>query len=93
MTRQVRVRPEAELDLLVSFSWYEGQRAGLGGAFLDELDSLIASLVDNALLYPEIFEGVRRAFARRFPYVVTYRVVEDEVIVVSVLHMRRRWAP
>lgn len=54
---------------------------------------LIASLVDNAMLYPELFEGVRRAFARRFPYVVTYQVTAAEVIVISVLHMRRRRIP
>lgn len=93
MSRGVRVRPEAELDLLVSAGWYEGQRAGLGDEFLDEMARLIASLVDNAMLYPELFEGVRRAFARRFPYVVTYQVTAAEVIVISVLHMRRRRIP
>jgi hypothetical protein len=29
-------------------------------------------------------------FARRFPYVVTYQLVGDEVVVISVLHMRQR---
>lgn len=90
MTWRVRVRPEAELDLLTSAEWYESQRRGLGGEFLDHMDGLIASLAGSALLYPELFEGVRRVFARRFPYVVTYQLVANEVIVISVLHMRRR---
>lgn len=35
MTRRVRVRPEAELDLLVAAGWYEAQRQGLGTEFID----------------------------------------------------------
>ena len=93
MTWQVRVRPEAELDLLVSAGWYEDQRAGLGEEYLDDMARLIASLADNALLYPEVFAGVRRAFAKRFPYVVTYQLTTDQVIVISALHMRRQRVP
>jgi plasmid stabilization system protein ParE len=93
VTWLVRVRPEAELDLLASAGWYEGQRAGLGDEFLDDMARLIALLAENALLHPEIFDGVRRAFARRFPYVVTYQLTTDLVIVISVLHMRRQRVP
>jgi plasmid stabilization system protein ParE len=89
----VRVRPEAELDLVIAASWYSSQRPGLGAEFLDELDSLVASLGENALLYAEILDGVRRAFAHRFPYAVTYRIVDQDVVVLSVLHMRRKGSP
>ena len=69
MTWRVRVRPEAELDLLV------------------------ASLENSALLYAELFDGVRRAFARRFPFAVSFQIVGDEVVVISILHMRRQRTP
>ena len=90
MTWTVRVRPEAELDLLVAAGWYSAQRPGLGAEFLDELDALVTSLAENALLYAQIFDGVRRALARRFPFAVTYQIVDSDVVVLSVLHMRRR---
>lgn len=90
MTWRVRVRPEAELDLLISAGWYEAQRQGLGAEFIEELAALVASLGNSALLYPELFPGVRRVFAHRFPYVVAYRIEGDEVVVLSILHMRRR---
>lgn len=90
MTWRVRVRPEAELDLLIAAGWYEAQRQGLGTEFIDELSALVASLADNALLYAEHLEGVRRAFARRFPYAIYFQIVGDEVVVISILHMRRR---
>jgi toxin ParE1/3/4 len=89
VTRRVRVRPEAELDLLVAAGWYEAQRQGLGTEFIDELSLLVASLAENALLYEERFEVVRRVFARRFPYAVYFQIVGDEVVVISILHMRR----
>ena len=44
MTRRVRVRPEAELDLLFAAGWYEAQRLGLGAEFIWEPSGLIASL-------------------------------------------------
>ena len=93
MTWRVRVRPEAELDLLVASGWYEAQRQGLGSDFLDDLSLVIASLANNALLYAELSEGVRRVFAHRFPYAVSYQVLGSEVIVISILHMRRQRLP
>lgn len=90
MTWTVRVRPEAELDLVVAAGWYSAQRPGLGAEFLEELDSLIASLSENALLYAEVLEGARRVFSHRFPYAVTYLITGADVVVLSVLHMRRR---
>ena len=55
-----------------------------------ELDLLVASLANNALLYADHFEGLRRVFARRFPFAVAFQIVGDEVVVISILHMRRR---
>jgi plasmid stabilization system protein ParE len=93
VTWRVRVRPEAELDLLVASGWYEAQRQGLGAEFIEDLSLVIASLAHNALLYAELAEGVRRVFARRFPYAVSYQVLGNEVIVISILHMRRQRLP
>ena len=89
MSRVVRLRPEAELDLLFAAGWCEAQRPGLGAQFTLEMAGVIALLADNALMYPEVFEGARRALSHRFPYVVSYRVEEGEVVVLSILHMRR----
>jgi toxin ParE1/3/4 len=92
VTLRVRVRPEAELDLLLAAGWYESQRPDLGAAFIEELSRVLASLADNSALYAELFDGVRRAFARRFPYAVYFKVNGDEAVVISVLHMRRERA-
>ena len=89
MSRRVRVRLEAELDVAAAARWYETQRMGLGIEFIDEVSRALGSLVDNALRNPEILDGVRRVMTRRFPYSIAYQVVGAEVMVISVLHMSR----
>jgi len=89
VTRRVRVRLEAELDVETAARWYETQRAGLGIDYIDEISRTLSSLAYNALRNPEIIDGVRRVLTRRFPYSITYRIVGDEVVVLSVLHMSR----
>ena len=45
-------------------------------------------------LHAEIYMGVRRTFIHQFPYAVFYRVEDDQVVVIAVLHTRRdpsRW--
>ena len=37
MTLELRLRPEAELDLAEAALWYEEQGSGLGHQFLDEV--------------------------------------------------------
>ncbi len=92
MTWRVRVRPEAELDLVLAAGWYEAQRQGLGAEVIEELSLLATSLAATALLYAELVGGVRRVFARRVPYAMYYRILSDEVVVISVLHVRRQRA-
>ena len=48
-----------EEDQLAAAVWYAEQQSGLGDAFLDESETLIASLAANALLYSVRFADVR----------------------------------
>jgi hypothetical protein len=40
VTWRVRVRPEAELDMLFAAGWYDAQWAGLGAEFIEEISAL-----------------------------------------------------
>jgi plasmid stabilization system protein ParE len=49
---------------------------------------------DGPLRYPVVYEDVRRALVRRYPYAIFYVVEPARVVVMAVLHQRRdpaRW--
>ncbi len=83
------VRPEAQADLLEARDWYNGQRAGLGSQFVDVVEELLEQIRANPDLYAETIKHVRRSKARRFPYVVYYRVLDDRTEVLAILHGSR----
>ena len=64
MTWAVRVRPEAELDLLIAASWYETQRTQLGTEFLEEMSALVASLAEKTPCSTRKFSMVCGACSR-----------------------------
>lgn len=92
MSWLIRVRPEAELDVVAAAIWYESQRPGLGAEFAAEIARAIASLSSSPLRNPEIIDGVRRIVTRRFPYAIAYEAGAGKVMVISVLHMSRERA-
>lgn len=94
MTREVRLRPEAEQDVADAAGWYEKQREGLGHEFLDEILTMLLSIADNPLMYPNVHRNTRRAIIHRFPFCVYYQLEDATIVVVAVMHgsrSPRRW--
>lgn len=94
MTLQLRVRPEAEQDIEGAATWYEQQRAGLGNEFLDEVLRTLRKISEQPAIFPQLHRDTRRALTLRFPFGVYYRVHEETIVVVAVMHgsrSPRRW--
>lgn len=94
MILEVRLRPEAELDLADAALWYEEQQLELGHNFLDEVLSVLSTIAERLLMYPLLHRSTRRAIIRRFPFGIYYRVETTSVVVVAVMHGSRnplRW--
>jgi toxin ParE1/3/4 len=85
----VEFRPDAAEEYVAATAWYEAQRAGLGREFVEAIDTAIAGAVASPELYREVHEDVRRVPVKRFPYLVFYRVLEDRLRVIAVLHGHR----
>ena len=83
------LRPEAEADLVNARDWYEQQRLGLGAEFLLCVEEVLERIDRTPEIYAVIYHDVRRAFTRRFPYVVYYRIEVNEVVVLGIFHTRR----
>lgn len=86
---KVQVRRAAELDVAEAQVWYETQRSGLGAEFHSEISRIFTVLTETPLIYPVLYRGVRRALVHRFPYLVWYSVVGEEVSVLACTHARQ----
>ncbi|NKC10749.1 MAG: type II toxin-antitoxin system RelE/ParE family toxin [Gammaproteobacteria bacterium] len=90
----VRLRPQADADLEEAAHWYEEQVDDLGSEFLDESLRTISRISKHPASYPLMFQNVRRAMTRRFPFCVYFIEENDEIVVIAVMHGTRhpsRW--
>jgi hypothetical protein len=86
---RVIVRPETEVDILQAFTWYEGQRSGLGRAFMEEVSRCLEAIEQRPLSFELIDTVARRAMTRRFPYALFFVVGDEFASVVAAFHMAR----
>jgi plasmid stabilization system protein ParE len=97
---RVSLLPVAQAELDDTFSWYEGQSAGLGYLWLDEFDQAVRFLASFPDSFESVGNGLRRCLVNRFPYGVFYGVDGEHIVVVAVAHLKReprrwidRWPP
>lgn len=94
MIVEVRLRPEAEADVADAALWYEARQPGLGHRFLDEIEGALSAVSETPEMFPVVHRNTRRAWMRRFPFGLYYRIEEAKVVVLAVMHARRsprRW--
>jgi toxin ParE1/3/4 len=71
-----------------------GERVGLGAIFAAAVETTVTAILQNSQAYPCVKGDTRRALVRNFPYAVYFRPIDDEIIVLAVMHGRpnpRHW--
>ena len=89
MPRRFIVRPLAEADLEDAVRWYEDERAGFTERFLADVARTFDRIRERPLQFPTVRGDVRRALLHTFPYAVYFGAHDDDVVVLTVLHLRR----
>ncbi|MBO1347320.1 MAG: type II toxin-antitoxin system RelE/ParE family toxin [Hormoscilla sp. GUM202] len=104
MTYNILIQPEAELDLIEAYNWYEERSQGLGDEFITAVDICLSLIQRNPLSYPVVAvspgndkstkgetqdEQFHRALVRRFPYEIFYRISDETIVVLACFHGRR----
>ncbi len=86
----IRFKPEVYDDIKIAYDWYESQRIGLGEDFLLTLEESYAKIARTPKIYQLIYGIVRRKLLRRFPYGIFFVLRGDEIIVIAIMHTRRK---
>ena len=90
MTLRVRIRPEAQRDIVSSARWYESREPELGVEFWGSLDRVVEAIREDPERFPMVYREFRRALLRRFPYSVFFRLGPKENVVADSLPRARR---
>ncbi len=80
---------QAFVELQDSCEFYNSKIRGLGDEFNNEVFELLDRIQDNPLLFPVKFEQIHEAVLYRFPFVVTYEIIEKTIVVLSVFHTKQ----
>jgi plasmid stabilization system protein ParE len=96
MSYRLEVRPQVWNDIGVAAEWYDTREPGLGSEFAQAVRDRIEDVRKQPLLarIRDVRRSVRWVFPRRFPYRIVYRVEDDVVLILGVIHAAqhdRRW--
>jgi plasmid stabilization system protein ParE len=87
---EVRLLDVAQQELDEAVEYYNVESPGLGDQFLLE----VLAAFDRITQFPQAWhpytENSRRCQTRRFPYGITYQILESEILVIAVAHLHRR---
>lgn len=97
----VELHPEAEQELLEAALWYDEQREGLGGEFLDDLSRWVDVAVEYPSRWPKwpdappIEPRMQRIVTDGFPFSIGFQVFGERFRILAFAHASRRpfyWA-
>ncbi|WP_433936923.1 type II toxin-antitoxin system RelE/ParE family toxin [Sorangium cellulosum] len=88
--RPVVLATEAEREVHEAFVWYAARDPDVADRFEAEVLSAFNRIAEAPEQGPELEPGVRRLLLQRFPYGLLYAVEPDRLLVLAVMHLRRR---
>jgi plasmid stabilization system protein ParE len=90
MTRRLSFHAMAEQELNDAAGYYQSVRAGLGDAFLNEVERAIAQIAAHPEAAPLISRTVRKKLVARFPYNIMYSVTRSDIRILAIANQKRR---
>jgi hypothetical protein len=70
--------------------YYNIESQGLGDQFLLEVLSSLERIKQFPQAWHPFTQNSRRCQTRRFPYGISYQILESEILIVAVAHLHRR---
>lgn len=76
-------------EFSAAVDFYNSESPGLGFEFADEIFHTIARIEAMHGAWQQLSVRTRRCITRRFPYGIVYEQRKNELIIVSIMHLRR----
>jgi len=73
-----------------SANYYEEEVEGLGKAFVGKVQDAVEEIKSNPLMYRIIGGDNRRHLLTRFPFAVIYRLENQKIYILAVMHLKRK---
>jgi plasmid stabilization system protein ParE len=95
VTIRIEYHELVDSDLANAWTWYEDQERGLGDRFLEAIHATVVRASRSPNSGSPVLRGdddgiiERKLPANGFPYAVRYRIGEDRLLVMAVLHQHR----
>jgi toxin ParE1/3/4 len=81
----------AAAEYLEQVSFYESQQPGLGARFIADVEAALRRICEHPAAYRIAREpDIRRAYTRRFPFIIVFREGSGTIEILAVGHRRRR---
>ena len=86
----VTILYEAEAELWDAVEYYESRLPGLGFDFQTEIEASVQTIAQSPDRWPLRVDGTRRYLTHRFPYVVVYIHLSDQIWIIAFAHCKRK---
>ena len=87
---RIEFHAEAAAELFEAKQWYDKQSESLGVRFFNEIDHAIITIQAAPLRWSLYKNDIHRFHIRRFPYSIIYRVNDNRIQIIAVMHQKRR---
>ena len=81
---------EAEAELIAAIEYYEIREDGLGIRFAEEVNATIQRICAFPQTWEKIDNAIHRCLTNKFPYGILYRISENNIEIMAVMHLHRR---
>ena len=81
---------DAETEFFNAISYYENCDVGLGLKFSKEIFITIQRICNFPYAWEKMDSKTYRCLTEKFPYAVLYRISNDKIVIMAVMHLHRK---
>jgi hypothetical protein len=89
MTRRIRYHPLFDCDVRDAEGWYEQRSEGLGREFVEKVRERVNQVIAEPERFGTLSPGCRYVRLAKFPYVLLFQLLHDDLVFLGVLHTAR----